>query len=308
MSAPPTKSTMPSKNKPDTEAEATGSLDFVTITAPIALEEPICGRLFLLGYRGLELLNPDPGTVQVTIYAPHRSAEELRDALEPIRQWVDGYEVDVREGSIPDVQWYERWKKHYVPRAIGERFEVRPPWSEAPVPAGRWPLLIEPKNAFGTGYHETTRLMVAALEETPLEGLRYLDAGCGSAILSVAALRLGAKEILGFDIDAESIENAEENLRINDVDGETSRVSLRCSIPSEIEGSYDVVGANIIANVLHEVRDDLYHLTRPGGTLLLCGLLEGDQDEIRVHYEATGLKTLEQLHENGWYLLRMIRP
>ncbi len=302
MSAPP-----PTPKDPTSDAPK--ELDFVTITTPVAFEEAICGRLFVLGYRGLELLNPDPDTVQVTLYAPHRSADELRDELEPLQDWVGPFELDVRGGSIPDVQWYERWKKHYVPRAIGRGFEVRPPWSEAPVPDGRWPIFIEPKNAFGTGYHETTRLMVAALEDTPLEGQRYLDAGCGSAILSIAALRLGAREILGFDIDEESIENAVENLGINCPDeSERGRVSLRCAVPSEIQGSYDVVGANIIANVLHEVRDDLLRLTRPSGTLLLCGLLEGDQDEIRQRYEAAGLVTLEQEHENGWYLLRMKRP
>lgn len=297
----------PPKTPPDAD-EAEASLDFVTITSAAVYEESICGRLFVLGYRGLELLNPDPDTVQITLYAPHRTVEELQEGLAPLREWNEGFDCEVRAGSIPDVKWYETWKKHYVPRAIGERFEVRPPWAEEPVAAGRWPIRIEPKNAFGTGYHETTRLMIAALEATPLRDQSYLDAGCGSAILSVAALRLGAREILGFDIDAESIENAEENLRINADAGDMTRVELRCAVPAEVQGRYDVVGANIIANVLHEVRDDLLRLTRPGGTLLICGLLEGDQDEIRRHFEAVGLETLEQLHENGWYLLRMHKP
>jgi len=280
------------------------SLAFVTVTADAPYEEPIVGRLAMLGLTELEIVHPAAETVQLTVYACPLPGDALRADLEGLVEWCPGFSCEVREGSVPDVEWYERWKEHFVPLAVGRRFEVRPPWAEQPVPEGRIPLLIEPRNAFGTGYHETTQLILEALEDMPLAGVSLLDAGCGSGILAIAAAHLGATPIRAFDHDPEATENAVENVRVN---GVADRIEVQTAAPAAVAGEWQVVVANIIANVLEVVRDDLVRLTAPGGTLVLCGLLEGDQQGIQALYEAAGLTLVEAADKNGWHRLSFRR-
>ena len=274
------------------------TLPFVTLTAAARFEDAICVQLYLVGQTELEILNPDADTVQLTIYEPEVPVALIREALDALAARQPGFACDVRTGEIPEVKWFEVWKQFFVPKAVGERFEVRPPWAAEPVPAGRTPLLIEPGNAFGSGYHETTQLVLEALERLPLAGRSLLDAGCGSGILAIAALKLGATPVLGYDIDPESIENSLANARLNGVSAD-----FRVAEPADVTGTWDVVAANLIADLLARVRDDLLRLTCPGGTLVLSGLLEGDQDATRDLYLAAGLELLAADERNGWHSL-----
>ena len=279
------------------------TVPFLTLTAASEHEDAIGVQLYLLGQTELEILNPDADTVQITIYEPTVTAAMVREALEALAARAPGFTCDVRAGEIPEVKWFEVWKQYFVPKAVGERFQVRPPWATEPVPEGRLPLLIEPGNAFGSGYHETTQLVLEALERLPLAGASLLDAGCGSGILAIAALKLGAGPVLGFDIDPESIENSLANARLNGVEGR-----FRVAEAADVEGPWDVVAANLIADLLGRVRDDLVRLTRPGGTLVLSGLLEGDQDGTRDLYLAAGLELVAADERNGWHSLVFQRP
>jgi ribosomal protein L11 methyltransferase len=280
-------------------------LPLITVTAAREHEEPILARLQILGLRESEILHPAPDMTLITIYGTVVSSAEVREDLAGLIEWFPDFSADVRAGEIEDIAWYERWKEHFHPLAIGERFEVRPPWETGAPPAGRVAILIEPKNAFGTGYHETTQLMIEALERTPLAGASYLDAGCGSGILSIAAVHLGAREVVAFDHDPESVENALENLEVNHV---SDRVRAFTGEAHQLKGSFDVVGANIIANVLEEIRDDLVRLVRPGGRLLLSGLFAEDRARTGALYEAGGLTVAAEASANGWHLLDLRRP
>jgi ribosomal protein L11 methyltransferase len=279
------------------------TVPFITLTAASTYEDAIGVQLYLLGQTELEILNPDAGTVQLTIYEPTVPVALVREGLDALAARQPGFTYELRAGEIPEVKWFEVWKQYFVPKAVGERFEVRPPWASEPVAPGRVPLLIEPGNAFGSGYHETTQLVLEALERLPLAGRSLLDAGCGSGILSIGALKLGAGPVLGFDVDPDSIENSIANARLNGVPAE-----FRVAEPADVAGPWDVVAANLIADLLDRVRDDLVRLTRAGGTLVLSGLLEGDQDATRDRYLAAGLTLLAADERNGWHSLVFRKP
>jgi len=280
------------------------TVPYVTLTAAARFEDAIGVQLYLLGQTELEILNPDDDTVQITLYEPEVPLAPLREALDALAAGLPGFSYELRAGEIPEVKWFERWREFFVPKAVGERFEVRPPWAAEPVAAGRIPLLIEPGNAFGSGYHETTQLVLEALERQDLSGRTLLDAGCGSGILAIAGAKLGALRPFGFDIDQDSVDNSVENAMLNGV----SSVEFVQGEAADVQGSYDVVVANLIADLLAQVRDDLVRLTAPGGTLVLSGLLEGDQDPTRELYTAAGLTCTAADDRNGWHCLVFVKP
>lgn len=288
----------------DPTSPAPTLLPYVTLTAAARFEDAIGVQLYLLGQTELEILNPDVDTVQITLYEPEVPIAPLREALDALAASLPGFTYELRAGEIPEVKWFERWKEFFVPKAVGERFEVRPPWDPSPVAEGRIPLLIEPGNAFGSGYHETTQLVLEALERLDVSGHTLLDAGCGSGILAIAAAKLGAVRPLGFDIDPDSVDNSVENAMLNGV----SSVEFVQGEASAMEGSYDIVVANLIADLLAQVRDDLVRLTAPRGTLVLSGLLEGDQDPTRELYTAAGLTCTAADERNGWHCLVFVKP
>ncbi len=280
------------------------TVPYVTLTAAARFEDAIGVQLYLLGQTELEILNPDADTVQITLYEPEVPVALVREGLEALVASLPGFSYELRAGEIPEVKWFETWKEHFLPKAVGERFEVRPPWATEPVPEGRLALVIEPGNAFGSGYHETTQLALEALERLDLAAGNVLDAGCGSGILSIAAGLLGSRDILGFDIDPDSIDNSVENAMLNSV----SAAEFRVAEPADVTGEWAVVAANLIADLLDRVRDDLVRLTAPGGTLILSGLLEGDQDGTRDHYLAAGLTLIHADERNGWHCLVFRKP
>jgi ribosomal protein L11 methyltransferase len=281
------------------------TLPVVTITASAEHEEPIVGRLYLLGLAEMEIVRPDPATVHLTLFRPEVDARQVEQGLATLGEWFPGFECVVRSEEIEDVPWWEVWKQHFRALEVGNRFQVRPPWEAAPLPEGRLPLVIEPRNAFGSGYHETTQLMLEAIEGLDWRGRSYLDAGCGSGILGIAAARLGAARVLAFDRDPEALENTAANVELNGVGGQVEGFTGEIGA---VGGVFDVVGANIIATALKEMRDHLVRCTRPGGVLLLSGLLEGDQDGVQAHFEAAGLTTTAHTWRNGWHLLKLVKP
>lgn len=215
-----------------------------------------------------------------------------------------GKGAHVRSESRLDEQknWNEAWEATIQPMTVG-RFHIRPSWAaQLPEPDPELiPLEIDPKMSFGTGYHETTRIMLRLLPDYIERGSRVMDAGTGTGILSIAALKLGAESAFAFDIDEWSYLNARENALLNET-AEAMEIHHGGAevIPEGSEEKYDVVLANINRNILEDLGEQLCALPREGGRLLLSGLLESDEAIIRRHPAYSRLTFLEKRQEGEW--------
>jgi len=219
--------------------------------------------------------------------------------------------------QIADQNWMEAWKQHYKPILISERLVILPAWMDSPDP-NRIPIKIDPGMAFGTGTHPTTRLCLELLEKHSGESSSrvhgpwcVIDVGCGSGILSIAALKLGAKSALGVDIDAGSLVNARENADTNEIGDE---LILEMGSVQEILGGRfafrkaPLVLANILAPVIVRLFDaGLAELIEENGTIILSGILEEQVSSVLEAAQAKGLKKYERKQMGDWVALTMSR-
>jgi ribosomal protein L11 methyltransferase len=218
--------------------------------------------------------------------------------------------------QIADQNWMEAWKQHYKPILIGQRLVIVPAWMDSPDP-NRIPIKIDPGMAFGTGTHPTTQLCLELMEKTIVDTrlsnieFRVIDVGCGSGILSIAALKLGAKSALGVDIDAGSIVNARENADTNQI-GEELILEVG-SVREILDGRFafskaTLVLANILAPVIVRLFDSgLAELMEENGALILSGILEEQTSSVIEAAQAKGLKTIERKQIGDWVALSMSR-
>lgn len=201
------------------------------------------------------------------------------------------------EEVVADQNWNEQWEQTIQAQTIGSFF-VKPTWSSEAVPSGKILLEIDPKMSFGTGYHETTRLILKMLADTVKEDDVIVDAGTGTGILSIAAIKLGAKYALAFDIDEWSITNAKENILLNDVsDYITVSKGSTEVIPKGKES--DVLLANIERNTIVSLFDDFTRALKENGHIILSGLLETDKETVLEKLKAR-FEVLDIQQENEW--------
>ena len=185
---------------------------------------------------------------------------------------------------LEDKDWEREWISHYQPMRFGEKLWVCPSWIDPPDPDAV-NLLLDPGLAFGTGTHPTTALCLGQLDQLRLRGQTLVDYGCGSGILAVAALKLGAERALGVDNDPQALVASRDNARRNSVADERFSVTLPDAATNAAwQGRADVVVANILAGPLAELSDTLLSLLKPGGTLLLSGLLQNQAAVLCAHY------------------------
>lgn len=208
---------------------------------------------------------------------------------------------------LEDKDWEREWIRHYQPMRFGRRLWVCPSWLEPPEPEAV-NLLLDPGLAFGTGTHPTTALCLTELDSLDLAGAAIVDYGCGSGILAVAALKLGARQALGVDNDPQALDASRDNAARNGVASDDFTVVL----PGDgaigaWRGRADVVVANILAGPLAALSEELLGLLKPGGTLLLSGLLDTQAEALIAHYQPT-LQLVVAGEKEGWVCLRSEKP
>ncbi|MDR1754410.1 MAG: 50S ribosomal protein L11 methyltransferase [Eubacterium sp.] len=214
-------------------------------------------------------------------------------------------ELRLEKSTVKEEDWENNWKEYYKPFNIGEKLIIKPSWEEINDPNGRLALEIDPAGAFGTGQHASTKLCLEALEKTIKTDFRMLDIGTGSGILAIAGLLFGAKNVSIVDISENSVRTALENITRNNFD--KSRYSSFCGdictdkkLVSQIGKNYDVVVANIVANVIIAMSDIFGGFLAPGGTLIVSGIIDERADEVLSFLNKVGFRIITQLREDGW--------
>lgn len=274
----------------------------ITIRIPFAYQEMLIAELMDHDFDGFEQ-NED----HLLAYIPAQRFNEV--TREIIEQWIAGQPVTARfegERIYEPQNWNEEWEKTIEPMQVGEFF-IRPTWKPVSTPDGLILLEIDPKMAFGTGYHETTRLMLRMLSSSVKSGISVLDVGTGTGVLAIAALKLGAAHAFGFDIDEWSYDNATENALLNGVaDSFVVKEGSFEVIPEE--SGYDMVLANVNRNMLLATSSQIVEHVRDGGTLILSGLLDVDEAVILANPDYADLELIDRQQENEWICLRFRKP
>jgi ribosomal protein L11 methyltransferase len=210
----------------------------------------------------------------------------------------------ITERKIKNVEWIEEYKASVKPIRIAGDIVVRPQW-HAPLPETEYEIIIEPRMAFGTGSHETTRSCLQIIRENFGSGMRFLDLGTGSGILSILASKMGASYIKAIDYDLAAVQNARENFEINSVTVQ-NEILFGSIEKCEIDKPYEFVCANIIKSTILPMIPRLLSLTCPDGFLILSGLLQPDEPEITSSLQASGQKEFRIHIDNKWltYIIR----
>lgn len=208
---------------------------------------------------------------------------------------------------IEEQQWEDAWKDHYQPIKIGEKLLIQPAW--LPVQTShRLPIIMDPGMAFGTGTHPSTQLCLLALEKNLTKGQKVIDLGCGSGILSIAAVHLGASEVLALDIDANAVKVAQENVEVNSMSHaltirQGSLENVLTDLGSQTSSTHLLV-ANILAKVLIDlIHNGLDKAIKPGGLLILSGILDHQVEEVRHVAQGNNLDHLETFANQDWRAL-----
>lgn len=204
----------------------------------------------------------------------------------------------IEQGFVKESDWAENWKKYFKPMEIGSRLAVCPSWETYDNRGQRQVLRIDPGAAFGTGAHDTTRLCLTSLDKLCAEGQSVLDIGCGSGILAISSVLLGCRDAVGVDIDPLAVKVAQENAALN-------RVSDRCrflcgNLVESVRGQYDIVCANIVADVIVKLCDDVLRYMKDDGIFLCSGIIDTREADVTAKIRQVGLRVRERFTSGGW--------
>jgi ribosomal protein L11 methyltransferase len=285
---------------------------FVEVDGPAEAAEALGVALFDAGATGIEQRDLDAGLVRLVAYFSAPPALEevaarvaAAPGIEP--EIARAAAATARTGATPDDDWLRIWKRGFEPTPIGRRLLVFPSWKreQAAAFADRTRIEVDPGMAFGTGTHETTRLCLEWLDEH-WHGGSLLDVGTGTGILAIAAAMLEpSARVFGVDVDPIAVEVARENAEAN---GVAHRLELDAGGPESVEGEFDVVLANLTADVILAVTPALLDRTRSGGVLVLSGVLDEQSDGVVALMEAAGLGLELRRGAGEWVALAMRRP
>ena len=259
-----------------------------------------------------QLMQEKKGLCRITFYLEdspdgYNTLAQVRMALSRVKQEHPEYgRLLLTMENMEDADWENNWKQFYKPMEIGDRLIVIPEWESAGVPEGRVALRLNPGLTFGTGSHATTRLCLTALEEAVHGGETVLDLGCGSGILSIAALRLGAASAKAVDIDDKCLTVAYENAALNGIGKDRYTVLVgdvlsNGALRETLGGGYDVVVANIVADVIIGLAPMVRQFLKPGGLFLCSGIIDTRAEEVADALRQNGWEIETTRSGEGWY-------
>ena len=247
-----------------------------------------------------ELLAKNRVTARIHIYiSPEDNPAEATAFLEE-RFRAENINFKILTDKCDVEACLDNWKKYFYPIEIGEKLLVRPVWREDYDPKGRTVLHLEPGIAFGTGTHETTRLCLEALEKYVSDGAAVLDVGCGSGILAVASLLLGAKSAIGIDIDELAVKSSIENAERNGVSDRYT--AIHGNLADEVTGTYDIITANIVADAIIMLSGDIEKHMHKDTVYIMSGIIDSRLEDVLSALPKT-LKIIETRTDKGWYCL-----
>lgn len=265
----------------------------------------------------MSLKNAEPC---VTVYV-HENAQG-RETLEAIRALVESYKAKNSDGfygnirmelaNVREEDWANNWKQYYKPFRVGKSLVIKPSWENVEPKSGDKILEIDPASTFGTGQHHTTKMVMETLETVIKGGERVLDLGCGSGILSIAALLLGAENVTVCDIFENAVKTASENIEKNNFT--TEKYSAFCgdiisnsALREKIGGGFNVICANIVADVIIGMSGLFAGFLAEGGVLIVSGIIDERLDEVLEALCENGWKKVSALNEEGWNCVLLSR-
>ena len=246
-----------------------------------------------------DLLAKERDTALIHIYiSPEDNPAEAVAFLRE-RYTAVGIDHAVDSNTVSEEDWANNWKKYFKPLPVGEKILICPSWETTENPENRAILSIDPGMAFGTGGHDTTRLVLETLEKYVTEGVDFLDVGCGSGILSIAACLLGAGRAVGIDIDALAVKTAIENGLLNGLT--TPKYEIRLGdLAKDVSGKFPVIAANIVADAIIMLSPAIPALLAEDGVYIVSGIIDTREQDVLAALDKCGFSVIERHEHGGW--------
>ncbi len=250
-----------------------------------------------------DLLRQDRDIAKIHIYIDPE--DNIDEAVSFLRERLTAAGIDhtIDLSKVHEADWRNNWKQYFKPTPIGERLLINPSWYEDTDPEGRAVLNIDPGLAFGTGKHETTRLCLETLERCIKGGESVLDVGCGSGILGIASVLLGAESAFGVDIDETAVRTANENALVNHVDDRFSAIAG--DLVDKVQGKYDIIVANIVADAIIALSASVKAFMKPDSVYIVSGIIDTRADDVK-NAVGDSFKIAEEITMGGWYCFVLV--
>lgn len=306
-------------------------IEIKVITSSEALE-PVAGIFYGMDCKGVAIEDPQDildreqgpltwdfadinileyGAEAAVIKAYFSEDEKIEDIVSNIKSKLEDIKtegIDIGEGRVlyalvKEEDWANNWKKYYKPTNIGKSIVIKPIWEEYSASESEKVVELDPGMAFGTGTHETTKMCIEALENTVKENSVIYDIGTGSGILAIVAAKLGAKEVLGVDLDPVAVDSAIENVKYNNLDN--IRI-IQGNLVDVVEGQADIVVANIIAEIICVLVDDVKKVLKPGGTFISSGIIHERREMVTNKLINSGFEVVKTDKDGEWNCITAI--